>query len=57
MGRGVVVIVSRGSAPSRRPNLRFDSVASMFLQAQNSSAQAAWNCGPRKLSGSSAEKA
>ena len=26
-------------------------------QAQNSSAQAAWNCGPRRLSGSSAEKA
>lgn len=26
-------------------------------QAQNSSAQAAWNCGPRRLSASSAEKA
>ena len=54
---GVVVIASLGSAPSRSPNLRFASTASGRRQAQNSSAQAWWNCGPLRLSGSSAEKA
>jgi hypothetical protein len=41
IGRGVVVTASLGAAPSRSPNLRFDSTASGRRQAQNSSAQAA----------------
>ena len=55
-GRGVVVRQSRGSSPSRNPMRRFDSAASGSAQAQSSSPQAQSNCGPRRLSGSKAEK-
>ena len=36
---------------------KVDSTVSPFFQTQNSSHQAAWNCGPRKPSRLSAEKA
>ena len=42
--------------PRRRPNCSMSQVAFGFGHLQNSSAQAAENCGPRKLSGSRAEK-
>ena len=57
IGLGVVVITKRGSSPSRSPKRSMASVSAGLGQAQNSSAQAKWNCGPRRLSGSSAEKA
>jgi len=52
-----VVTHRRGAAPSLSPIRNSASVASPSRQAQNSSAQAAANCGPLRLSGSSAEKA
>jgi len=57
IGRGVVVITSRGSSPSLRPSRSMANTSLGRRQAQNSSHQAAWNCGPRRLSASSAEKA
>ena len=47
-------MAQRGSLPSRRPSIRLSS-ACVNLQAANSSHTAQWNCGPRNLSGSSAE--
>jgi hypothetical protein len=56
IGRGVVVTISLGRSPKRNPCSNVESVSSGCAQKHNSSAHAASNCGPRKLSGSSAEK-
>jgi hypothetical protein len=56
IGRGVVVTINRGRSPSRSACCRMASVSSGRVQKHNSSHQAASNCGPRRLSGSSAEK-
>ena len=55
IGRGVVVITCRGRSPRRSPNCSMSKVASAWRHLASSSAQAAANCGPRRLSGSSAE--
>ena len=55
-GRGVVVISCRGRSPSRRPNCSMSQVSCPYFHFASSSHQAKWNCGPRKLSGSSEEK-
>jgi hypothetical protein len=54
-GFGVVVISWRGRRPSLSPNCSMSKQASMFFHFANSSSQAASNCGPRRLSGSSEE--
>jgi hypothetical protein len=55
IGRGVVVMTCRGRSPNRSPNCNISNAASAWRHFASSSAQAAWNCGPRRLSGSSAE--
>jgi hypothetical protein len=55
LGRGVVVAATRGSLPSLSPNIIVFQVSSSLAHTPISSHHAASNCGPRKLSGSSAE--
>ena len=55
IGRGVVVMTCRGRSPRRSPNCNMSNVASAWRHLASSSHQAAANCGPRRLSGSSAE--
>ena len=55
IGRGVVVMTCRGRSPRRSPNCSMSKVASAWRHLASSSHQAAANCGPRRLSGSSAE--
>ena len=55
MGRGVVVTSCRGVSPRRRPNCSMSQVSCGYFHLPSSSAQAMWNCGPRRLSGSSEE--
>ena len=57
IGRGVVVMTCRGRSPRRSPNCNISKVASAWRHLASSSTHAAWNCGPRRLSGSSAENA
>ena len=57
IGRGVVVMTCRGRSPRRSPNCSMSKVASAWRHLASSSHQAAANCGPRRLSGSSAENA
>ena len=45
----------RGHGPSRKPNCRLSHVSCARRHLPSSSHQAAANCGPRRLSGSSAE--
>ncbi len=47
----------RGRSPRRSPNCSMSKVASAWRHLASSSHQAAANCGPRRLSGSSAENA
>jgi hypothetical protein len=54
VGFGVVVTTTRGSVPSRSPNISM-SQASGYRHEAISSHHAASCCGPRNLSGSSAE--
>ena len=54
MARGVVVMTHCGSEPSRRANCSVSQAMSGTRHLQSSSHQAASNCGPRRLSGSSA---
>ncbi len=56
VGRGVVVTTCLGCRPSRSPNCSMSQVSCGRRHLQSSSHQAALNCGPRKDSGSSAEK-
>src|SRR6185312_16083057 len=53
--RGVVVMSCFGCSPSRKPNCSMSKQASAFFHLPSSSNQAASNCGPRRLSGSSDE--
>jgi hypothetical protein len=55
-GLGVVVTMIRGRWPSRTPKLSMSHVGRSFVHAQISSHQAPSCCGPRRRSGSSAEK-
>ena len=57
IGRGVVVITCRGCSPRRSANCSTSNAASACRHLASSSIQAASNCGPRRLSGSSAENA
>ena len=54
-GLGVEVRTSCGPTPSRSPSLSIASASAPRSQAQTSSPQAAWNCGPLSRSGSPAE--
>ena len=55
-GKGVVVAMTRGASPSLNPICSVSHTACPRSQAATSSHQATSNCGPRRLSGSSAEK-
>ena len=55
MGFGVVVTTPRGRWPRRSPNMRFDHMASAFLNFASSSHQYRSCCGPRRVSGSLSE--
>ena len=55
-GRGVVVTMTRGHSPRRSPNCSMSQTSCAWRHLAISSHHAASNCGPRRLSGSSAEK-